>query len=217
MAQSTGTEMQSVLKKFGFGIDVLEGPVTRNQIIAKIEEMISKARKGDRLILYFSTHGFDDKIIKSRGYIATYDCQMSEPSVNCIELSYLENLVQRAIQKPVKHLLILLDSCSSGLGVITKSPDYTEIPIAMQNGSHMITAGMADQQAQMDSHLQMSTFTYFVTKGLTGEADYTKDKVISLTELLLYVRYNVATQSQGSQTPMIGRISGPGEMIFDLR
>ena len=139
------------------------------------------------------------------------------PNVNCIGLDTLEDLVEGAAARHVKHLLVLLDTCSSGLGVISKSPEYTELHIATQNGTHMITAGMADQEAQMDNELRMSTFTHYVTEGLTGQADYTNDEVVSLTELLLFVRYNVATKTAGAQTPMMGRISGAGEMIFDLR
>jgi hypothetical protein len=209
--------VESTLKKSGFEVDILKGPITRDNIITKIEGMIAKAQKDDRLILYFSTHGFQDNIVKSKGYIASYDCLMNQPNVNCIELNFLEDILQRAIQKPVKHLLILLDACSSGLGIITKSPEYKEISIAVKPGAHMITAGLEDQEAQMDRRLKMSTFTYFFVEGLSGKADYTNDNVITLTELLVYVRYEVAKQTGGVQTPMMGRISGAGEMVFDLR
>jgi hypothetical protein len=37
---------------------------------------------------------------------------------------------------------------------------------------------------------------------------------VTLTELLLYTRYNVAKKTKGAQTPMIGRLKGPGEMVF---
>ena len=79
----------------------------------------------------------------------------------------------------------------------------------------MLTAGMADQVAQIDPVLQMSTFTHFLAKGLSGEASaYEKNGVITLTELLLYVQYNVAKQTNSKQIPMLGRIKGDGEMLF---
>ena len=81
-----------------------------------------------------------------------------------------------------------------------------------------MTAGLASQKAEQDPSLRppMSTFTYFVTKGLNGAADYTSDGVISLSELLVYVRYNVALQTQSRQTPMMGRLYGTGEMVFTV-
>jgi hypothetical protein len=63
----------------------------------------------------------------------------------------------------------------------------------------------------------MSTFTYYLAKGLSGEADLIDDGVISLTELMLYVRYQVAKKTDGQQTPMMGRLHGSGEMIFHSR
>ena len=62
-----------------------------------------------------------------------------------------------------------------------------------------------------------SLFTHFLIKGLSGKADYTNDGVITLSELLIYVRYEVTKKASlrgASQTPMLGRIEGEGEMIF---
>jgi hypothetical protein len=38
--------------------------------------------------------------------------------------------------------------------------------------------------------------------------------VITLSELLLYVQYEVARQTNSAQIPMMGRIMGDGEMLF---
>ena len=60
----------------------------------------------------------------------------------------------------------------------------------------------------------MSTFTYFLAEGLDGQADLTGDGVISISELLVYVRAKVATETKGAQTPSFGRLTGVGEMVF---
>ena len=206
------------LKQYGFEVEVLKGQPDRDAVVSKIEELTAKTRENDRIIIYFSTHGFQDTDVSSRAYLATHNCSLGQPSVNCIDLDCMERLTDRIIQKGAKHLLVILDACSSGLGVIDKSPQYSDArTISARKGAHVLTAGMAEQQAQMDTRLHMSTFTHFLVEGLSGAADYTKDSVISVTELLLYVRYNVARQTEGEQTPMMGRLKGPGEMIFDLR
>ncbi len=41
-----------------------------------------------------------------------------------------------------------------------------------------------------------------------------KMELFSTTELLLYIRHGVAEYTNGMQVPMMGRISGSGEMIF---
>ncbi len=80
----------------------------------------------------------------------------------------------------------------------------------------MMTAGMAEQEAQMDHEIKMSTFTYFLARGLSGYGDYTGDGVTTLTELLLYVQYEVARRTDAAQIPMLGRVTGSGEMVFGL-
>ncbi len=206
--------MKDVLTKEGFEVTALVGSKTRVDIIAALEDFLANLEPNDRVLVYFSTHGFQDRVVKSRAYLAAADCDTNRPGVNCISLEGLENILKRAIRLPVRHLLIVLDACSSGLGVITKSPEYKELNVAVEPGAHMITAGLADQEAVVDRDHNMSLFTWYLTQGLEGKADYTEDKIVTLTELLLYTRYNVAKETNGAQTPMIGRLKGPGEMVF---
>ena len=44
-------------------------------------------------------------------------------------------------------------------------------------------------------------FSYFLMKGMEGEADSNKDNTITAGELHSYVQQNVIQQSAGSQTP----------------
>jgi uncharacterized caspase-like protein len=44
-------------------------------------------------------------------------------------------------------------------------------------------------------------FSYFLMKGLEGEADANQDRKITVGELQVFVRENVLQQSSGSQTP----------------
>ncbi|TVZ41909.1 putative peptidoglycan binding protein [Alteromonadaceae bacterium 2753L.S.0a.02] len=206
--------MAATLSNLGFRVETLTEGQSKHTIVETIKSFTGKIKSGDRVVVYISSHGFSNPILSSQGFIAANDCAMDDRYAGCIELGELQDLMKKIQQKSVQHLLVILDSCSSGLGVIDKDLQYQEISIATKSGSHMLTAGMADQKAQMDHQLAMSTFTYYLTKGLQGEADIIEDGVISLSELLLYVRFQVAKKTDGLQTPMIGRLSGEGEMIF---
>ena len=81
----------------------------------------------------------------------------------------------------------------------------------------MVTAGLADQVAYIDEKAGMSYFTKFFVEGLKGKADLNSDGVVSLSELLVYVRSEVAQLSSGRQTPMMGRLEGAGEMMFEIK
>lgn len=207
--------VDAALRNVGFtDITSRLGPLTKTQMTAAIEQFSRSAALNERLVIYISTHGFEDPQNKGKGYIVTTDCKAGQPASTCLGLSELDSLLEPAIYKPVRHLLVLLDTCSSGLGVIAKSGEFYELPIAAKPGTHMMTAGLADQNALEDPALQMSTFTYYLIEGLNGGADYTQQKFISLSELLVYVRYMVARRTNGTQTPMLGRLNGSGEMIF---
>lgn len=210
--------LQEELEQNGFDVTTIEGNVTREQIFTAIDKLVSSAHEGDRIVIYFSAHGFQDEYSPTDGYVATSNCDTENPDANCISLGYLRRTVKKFLNKPVKHILLVVDSCFSGLGVLTKKTGYPEIAkIAIKDGAHMMTAGMAAQEAEMDHELKMSTFTHFLTKGLEGKADYTNDGIVTLTELHLFVQYEVANKTGGTQIPMIGRISGEGEIIFDNR
>ena len=74
---------------------------------------------------------------------------------------------------------------------------------------------MANQLAQIDPALGMSTFTYYLADGLNGNADILGNNgLITLSELFVYVQYKVAERTQSKQIPMLGRIRGDGEMLF---
>jgi len=154
--------------------------------------------------------------VKSRAYLAGTDCDTKRPDDTCIPLSYIEDRLSVPLALPVKHTAVILDACATGLGVFLKSSSYKETQIAVENGAHMMTAGMADQLAQGDTKDAVSYFTKYLVKGLKGDADYTEDGVITLSELIVYTRYKVAESTNGTQTPMMGRILTPGEMVFDL-
>lgn len=185
----------------------------RIEILTAIRNTILELKKNDRLIIYISSHGFLDPI-NQKPLIATQDCLLSQP-INAISIYELRELIKGAAERS-KHILLIIDCCASGVGVMDKAMGLTGMrSLATQKGSHILTAGMSDQNAKMYEKLQMSVFTYYLTKGLTSKsADYTKDGIITLSELLIYVQFNVANYTNSAQIPICGRITGYGEPIF---
>jgi hypothetical protein len=212
--------MDAALKVNGFTVHKLStstGRVTREQILDALTSLVSETGENDRLFIYFSTHGFPDPEDSGEGYLATSDCFQSKPLARCIKLSELEEHAKRALNRKARQVLFAVDSCFSGLGIVRKNastvPDLSRI--AVPQGVFMLTAGMATQVAQIDPSLSMSTFTYYLSEGLRGKADIMRQGgVITLSELYLYVQYEVARKTGSKQIPMLGRMRGEGEMIF---
>jgi hypothetical protein len=210
--------MKAALELNGFEVTVLDsGRVMREQIAAELTNLVERSGTNDRLFVYFSTHGFADHLLPADGYLATTDCRRDAPSYRCMRLNDLETHADRALNgKKVRQVLFAVDSCFAGLGIVRKSssaPDLTQL--AVPQGAFMLTAGMAHQLAQIDRQLGMSTFTHFLAEGLKGRAEILGNNgVITLTELFLYVQYEVARQTDSQQIPMLGRMKGAGEMLF---
>ena len=68
---------------------------------------------------------------------------------------------------------------------------------------HVITAAAGDQTAKPLEEARHGMFSYFLMKGMEGDADANKDDKITAGELHAYVQRNVIQQSSGSQTPEI--------------
>lgn len=210
--------LKAALERNGFEVTTLvRDRVRREDITAALSRLVADAGRDDRILVYFSTHGFPDPLLPDKGYLATSDCNADDPRGRCFALDELQEHARRATEgKRVRQVLFAVDSCFSGLGVAQKSVGVTNLSqLAMPQGVFMLTAGMANQLAQIDPSLGMSTFTYYLAEGLTGKADILGNNgLITLSELFVYVQYKVAERTQSKQIPMLGRISGDGEMLF---
>jgi uncharacterized caspase-like protein len=65
----------------------------------------------------------------------------------------------------------------------------------------VMTAAAGDQTAKPLIEAKHGMFSYFLMKGMEGEADANKNNEITAGELHSYVQTNVIQQSSGSQTP----------------
>jgi Caspase domain len=210
--------LKSALQRNGFEVTTLVSErIRREDISAALSKLVADAGRDDRLLVYFSTHGFPDPLLPAKGYLATSDCSADDPRGRCFALDELAEHAQRATDgKRVRQVLFAVDSCFSGLGIAQKSVGVTNLnQLAVPQGVFMLTAGMANQLAQIDPQLGMSTFTYYLADGLNGKADILGNNgLITLSELFVYVQYKVAERTQSKQIPMLGRIRGDGEMLF---
>ena len=65
----------------------------------------------------------------------------------------------------------------------------------------VMTAAAGDQTAKPLEEAKHGMFSYFLMKGMEGEADANKNNEITAGELHSYVQTNVIQQSSGKQTP----------------
>ena len=106
-----------------------------------------------------------------------------------------------------KSVTVFLDTCYSGetrneevlvagrpVAIIAKEQ-------AIPDGFTLFSAASNEQISRPLEEAKHGMFSYFLMKGMEGDADSNADNKITARELHKYVRENVTQQSSGSQTP----------------
>jgi uncharacterized caspase-like protein len=196
---------------------ILDKEATQRRILTQLfHELPQKMGPHDRMVFYFAGHGQTEDLPEGgkRGYIIPVDGDTSDYSSTAISMAQIRSLSSHI---PAKHILYVMDSCYSGLGLsrsMGASPkigDYLR-KVGSMRVVQIITAGGQGEQAQeREGH---GLFTTYFLKAIEGEADIDKDDVVTGTELGAYLRPIVSNASRQAQTPLFGRIEGEGEFLF---
>lgn len=198
---------------------IVNGEATQRRILTELYDVLPrKVKREDRVLFYFAGHGHTHRSSsgKEQGYIIPADAKPGDDVTASISMEQIKRLVRLI---PAKHILFVMDSCYSGLG-LNRSSGWTSTTenyirkVGSMRAVQIITAGGKGEQAQ--EYLGHGLFTEHLLKGLQGEADINKDKYLTVTELGAYLRPAVSNASGQEQTPLFGRLEGEGEFIFKL-
>ena len=162
----------------------------------------AKTNKSD-IYIFFAGHGLasDDG---RQMYLLPHD---GEPRLLSDTAVSRERLFSDIAAANPRSVTVFLDTCYSGT---TRGPDMliASRPIAIRakeqavpEGFTVMTAAAGDQTAKPLEEAKHGMFSYFLMKGMEGDADANQDNQITAGELHAYVQQNVIQQSSGSQTP----------------
>ncbi len=169
----------------------------------------SRAKEGDRVIVYFVGHGaFDDST--RRGYLLPYDVDPQRFA----ETGYAaDRLGQVLSQVKSRWKVLLLDACHSGS--ISGSVNFAGAPDKVNESLRglpqtflTLTSSRTSEASFEDPNLAGGNglFSYFLERGWMGEADVDPgDGIVSADELITYVKREVkayARQRGFQQTPL---------------
>jgi uncharacterized caspase-like protein len=159
------------------------------------------------VVVYFSGHGVANTGT-SAAHILPHDVDPNYSSG-----VQLKNLYKNLASLEAKSITVYLDACFTGQTRDEKLLIDKARPVVVRESDFQadekITVISASSGSQISSAMQDSShgiFTYYLLKGLRGEADKNKDKRIFLSELTDYVSKEVkatAAKMGRVQTPVI--------------
>ena len=221
-AVADAVSMREVFERAGFDeiITILDRDATQRRLLTVLgHELPKMVGREDRVVMYFAGHGQTEDLARGgkKGYIIPVDADTHNYFATAISMETIRGLSSRI---PAKHILYVMDSCYSGLGLNRslglsgKAADYLR-KISSMRSVQIITAGGKDEQVtERDGH---GLFTTYLLEALDGKADTNRDAVITGTELGAYVRPAVIDASGERQNPLYGRLEGEGEILFTIK
>ena len=162
----------------------------RDALMKELERWASQMEESDTAVLYFSGHGFigpDGKL-----YLALLDADPTAPRTGSLAASWLRELLEKCA---AGKKLLLLDACHSA-GAKSTSPvlaSAVDIANAFEDTDGVVTFASCreEQSSYIWNNKRQSLYTYWLCKGLAGEADRDIDGTVTLRELERFVRPNV--------------------------
>ena len=161
------------------------------------------------MYFYYAGHGSPD-IKENKMYLIPYDGDPNYASQTGYEL---DRLYDQVAELGAQSVTIFLDACFSGANrnnemlLADARPVYIEVegPTARGNVS-VFAAATGKQISSAWPEKKHGLFTYFMLKGLRGEADRNADREITLDELSQYITGNVSETAgllDREQTPQL--------------
>ena len=178
---------------------------SRVDISLAVKDWIARTAKQGKsdVYVFFAGHGLADQTGEEM-YLLPADGEPRLLSDSSISRNELFSDIASANPRSVT---VFLDTCYSGT---TRGTDMlvASRPIAIRakqqnipDGFTVFTAAGGDQTAKPLEEAKHGMFSYFLMKGMEGDADSNRDNQITAEELHEYVEQNVVQQSGGSQVP----------------
>ena len=177
----------------------------QGDVILAVKDWMRRSSKPGKTDVYvfFAGHGLasDDG---EQMYLLPYD---GRPRLLDKTAILRQELFDDIASANPRSVTVFLDTCYSGT---TRGTDMliASRPIAIKalkqsipDNFTVMTAARGDQTAKPLEEAKHGMFSYFLMKGMEGEADQNQDNKITAGELHQYVQSNVVQQSSGSQTP----------------
>jgi len=208
-------------------IFVLEnGEATRDRVQSLLGTVLKrKAAADDTVIIFYAGHGAaetDPLDLDGDGfekYLLPQDARLDDLYSSAIAMKEIQTIFQRI---RAERLIFIADTCYSGAsGGRSMLASKTRAALSEQffervsqgKGRVILSACSANEVSKEDDGLGHGLFTYYLLKGLEGEADPDGDGIITVSEVFGYLSRKVPEASGQDQHP-VKKGETQGELVL---
>jgi uncharacterized caspase-like protein len=177
---------------------------TRSNIIGTLQEKFRRAFEEDLVIFYIAGHGQPDPV-GEEVFFLSHDASSANLGGTAVSQLDIEKEFRRT---RARKRIWIADAChSGGVGLQVRAEQAAltnKLLTAIGNSTStlaMFSASSSSEYSFEDAKWGggHGVFTYYLLRGLKGEADADKNKLISLRELSEYTYRQVADATRGNQ------------------
>jgi len=193
---------------------LLNEDATRDSIWKALSALRRISGENDTVWVYYAGHAAPEESIL---YWVTHDSDVDDLYGTALSSGQISKVLEDI---RAKRLLVLLDCCHAVATAVQKNPTRavlaTDEIFSCYKGHGRITLASSDGKEKSIelSDVGHGVFTYFLERGLRGEADTDGDGIVTADELWQYLRSKVVDASHkvgNTQTPVL-----LGEMRHDF-
>jgi tetratricopeptide (TPR) repeat protein len=184
-----------------------------------------KARAGrqDRVILFIAAHGTVER--DGGAYIVSHDSDPQDLKTTALPMVEIQRLMDEQLPG-VGRLDFYVDVCRAGtIGTIRSDTvnRSVETMLEVKEPQGEVFGLLASRPGEFSFEGPRfggghGAFSYFLIRGLNGEADANNDAVINIDEIIEYVRGKVREATRRQQTPREnGRFNKESPVVRDTR
>ncbi|UQZ76201.1 hypothetical protein C2I17_17460 [Niallia circulans] len=175
---------------------------TYSDILSSIQSISEKATSEDLIMFYFAGHGTADQ---QDSYLLTKEYRENVLRDSSIPMDKVNSIFE---ESKAKFKLRFFDACNSGrMGRRGDNAEFKDKLTVSAEGWATLAACKEEQYAHELGELGHGIFSYFLVKGLSGEASIDK-KTVSLDNLKVYVMDNTIKLTNKYGLPQIPVFTG---------
>lgn len=180
---------------------LIDEDATRKNILDAMRMVLLRADDNDVVIFYFSGHGL-------QGCFLPFDYDGLQNKLSHQEVRELL-LASRA-----KHKIVLADACHAGslqspalaartINIGQTLQTYYEAFDKSEGGLALLLSSKGEEYSLEDGGLRSGVFSHFLIRGLKGEADKDRNRIVTIQELYEFVYGHVRRYTAGVQSPIL--------------